>query len=112
MKLLSVCLLIASAFAEPPVNSYLPPQNGLSAPSASYGAPRFGQRQTQALIGRPKNNFSRRPSTEYGVPSRKPQQEYLPPQNQPSTQYGTPNQGIDRMQLAGLSQEYGVPGTR
>ena len=64
------------AFAEPPVNSYLPPQARNSAPSRNYGPP---SRQSSRAF-QPSRNFA--PRTNYGPPTA---------QQQPSTNYGAPS---------------------
>lgn len=85
MLLCAVAVVLVSA--EPPVTSYLPPNQ--QQPSAQYGAPSgFGN-------SGPSNNYQQqpqKPSAQYGAPANS----YIPPSNnynapQPQSQYGAPS---------------------
>lgn len=74
--------LIAMALAEPPTNSYLPPQARNNAPSRNYGAPSARQPSRSYGAPQPSRNFANNaPRTNYGPPA----------QQQPSTNYGVPS---------------------
>lgn len=83
------------ALAEPPVNSYLPPQARNNVPSRNYGAPAASARQPSRSYGAPtqnRNSFAAAPRNSYGPPA----------QQQPSSNYGAPQQTAP-------SSSYGVP---
>ncbi|CAB3254692.1 unnamed protein product [Arctia plantaginis] len=112
MKLLLISALAVACLAEPPVNRYLPPQQGGlgGPPSTSYGAP--VQKQTDAVFNnrqssRPGNQYiPPQPSSTYGAPSQ-------PQFSAPSAQYGAPGQGIPSSQYgvpSAPSSQYGAPG--
>lgn len=78
-----LCAAAVFVSAEPPVSSYLPPNQQ---PSSQYGAPSgFGN-------SGPSNNYQQqqKPSSQYGAPANS----YIPPSNNfapPQSQYGAPS---------------------
>ncbi|CAK1549107.1 unnamed protein product [Leptosia nina] len=101
MKILVVIILIANAFAEPPVGDSYYPDAQQQSLSQEYGPPGFTRSQNQL-------------SSQYGPPQAR-SNEYLPPQRSVSQEYGVPTRSFDSSVISDgfiPNQQYGVPSAR